>query len=262
MNDEELKSIYEYLVNGAFMNIDMNPYWHMTQPACLYHSDLTCNDGTRVEVCLMEDSSISDEGRDIYLCFKLDKKFLEFPLHCDFKKNDSWFAMMKDAEERALDILHEIVDGGKEYLTSQMEINGITWKTALVITEKRMDSVLKLPCSCALSVNGQVFHGVEGIEKYCQEQRDCSSPYILKRCHELPCMEEEDDYLGQRLARNYLLCKDKSVAEGFMKTFICIREVSALDIDNIPSPECFPPLICYVDRSRYMLLSYREGTDY
>lgn len=89
------------------------------------------------------------------------------------------------------EVLSEIVDGGKDYMTTQIAENGITWEMALAITEKRMEDIIKFPCSCALSVNGQVFHGIEGIEKYCQEQRDGSSPYILKRCHELPCMEQE-----------------------------------------------------------------------
>ncbi len=260
MNDEDLKQLYKHLVDDAFMTIDLNPYWRMTVPAWLYQCDITSNDGTKLEICMMEDTATLKEGRDIFLWVKHKDKFLEYPLHCDFTKAEGWFDMVKDAEERALEVLHEIVDGGKE-LTAQIEVNGITRKTALAITEKRMEDVIKLPCSCAISVNGQVFHGVEGIERYCQEQRDGSSPYILKRCHKLPNMEQEDDYLGQRFARNYLLCKDKSEAECFMKTFIGIREVSALKPDEIPTPEGFPPLICYVDRSRYMLLSYREGDD-
>lgn len=259
MNDEELKQLYRHLVDHAFMTMDLNPYWRMTVPAWLYHCDLTCNDGTKVHVCMMEDVATSTEERDIYLWVKHDDKFLEFPLYCSFSKAKSWFAMMKETEERALEVLSEIVDGGKDYMTTQIAENGITWEMTLAITEKRMEDIIKLPCSCALSVNGQVFHGIEGIEKYCQEQRDGSSPYILKRCHELPCMEQEDDYLGQRFARNYLLCKDKSEAECFMKTFIGIRDVSALEPDNIPTPAGFPPLICYVDRSRYFVLSYREG---
>lgn len=261
MNDEDLKQLYKYLVDQAFMTIDLNPYWRMTVPAWLYHCNITCNDGTSLEICMMEDVATSNEGRDIYLWVKHGDKFLEYPLYCDFNKTDSWFAMMKDSEERALEVLREILDGGKEYLTVQIEVNGITWKTALAITEKRMEDVIKLPCSCALSVNGQVFHGVEGIEKYCHEQRDASSPYIIKRCHKLPSMEQEDDYLGQRFARNYLLCKNKGEAECFMKTFIGIRDVSALKPNDIPTPAGFPPLVCYVDRSRYMLLSYREGED-
>ncbi len=261
MNDEGLRQLYRRLVDDAFMTIDLTPCWRMTVPAWLYHCDLTCNDGTKVEVCMMEDTATSNEGRDIYLWVKHEDKYLEFPLYCDFNNTDSWFAMMKDAEERALEVLHEIVDGGKEYLTAEIDVNGITWKTSLAITEKRMENVIKLPCSCALSVNGQVFHGIDGIEKYCQEQRDSSSPYILKRCHKLPYMEQEEACLGQRFARNYLLCKDKSVAECFMKTFIGIKNVSALEPDDIPTPAGFPPLICYVDRSRYIVLSYREGED-
>lgn len=261
MNDDELKQLYRHLVDHAFMTIDLNPYWHMTVPVWLYHCNLTCNDGTNVEVCMMLDTAASNEERDVYLWVRHGDKYLEFPLYCDFNNAEGWFAMMRDAEEIALEVLHEIVDGGKEYLTVKIEVSGITWKTALVITEKRMEDVIKLPCSCALSVNGQVFHGREGIEKYCQEQRDGSSPYILKRCHKLPCMGQEDADLGRRFARNYLLCKDKNEAESFMKSFIGIKNVSALELDNIPTPADFPPLACYVDRSRYMVLSYREGGD-
>lgn len=43
--------------------------------------------------------------------------------------------------------------------------------------------------------------------------------------------------------------------------YTVIRDVSALKPDEIPTPAELPPLICYVDRSRYMLLSYREGYD-
>lgn len=262
MNNKSLKQLYKHLVEEAFMTKDLNPYWRMTVPAWLCHCAITCNDGISLEICMIEDTATSKEGRDIYLWIKHGGKFLEYPLYCDFNKADGWFAIMKDAEERALEVLHEIVEGGKEYLTAQIEINGITWKTALTITEKRMEAVIKLPSSCALSVNGQVFHELEGIEKYCHEQRDGSSPYILKRCHVLSSMKQKDDYLGLRFARNYLLCKDKGEAECFMKTFIGIRDVSALKPDEIPTPAGLPPLICYVDRSRYMLLSYREGYDY
>ena len=262
MNDEKLKQLYDRLVVDAFMTMDLNPYWLMTVPAWLNQCALTCNDGTTVGLYMMEDVATLTEGRDVYLWVRQYDKFLEFPLYCNFSKTESWFDMMKEAEERAMEVLHEIVEGGKDYMTTQIAENGITWKTALAITEKRMEDIIKLPCSCALSVNGQVFHGVKGMEKYCQEQRDGSSPYILKRCHELPCMEQEDDYLGQRFARNYLLCKNKTEAKCFMQTFIGIGDVSALEPDKIPTPEQFPPLICYVDRSRYMLLSYREGYDY
>ena len=53
-------------------------------------------------------------------------KFLEFPLYCDFAYADSRFAMMKDAEECALEVLYEIVDGGKDYLTDQKEVKKLT----------------------------------------------------------------------------------------------------------------------------------------
>ena len=100
MNDDELKQLYRHLVDHAFMTIDLNPYWRMTVPAWLYHCDLTCIDGTNVHVCMMEDVSTSDEERDIYLWAKHDDKFLEFPLYCNFSKAESWFAMMKEAEEK------------------------------------------------------------------------------------------------------------------------------------------------------------------
>ena len=34
--------------------------------------------------------------------------------------------MMKDAEECALEVLYEIVDGGKDYLTDQKEVKKLT----------------------------------------------------------------------------------------------------------------------------------------
>lgn len=265
MNDEKLQLIYEYLVDQAFMTIDLKPYWCCTVPFILCRIELTCDDGVMAMVYLVDDWGMLDEGHDIYLWVKFEEEdmFIEFPLCRDYDKVNNWWALMQDekVETRALEILGEIVSGGKEYMTSHLEEDGMTWEFALAITDERMDNIVKLPSSCAVSVHGQVFHGIKDIEKYCHEQRNDSSPYILKRCFELPYMEQDDMDWDQRFARNYLLCRNKDEAECFMKTFIGIKDVSALKPDKIPTPADFPPLICYVDPSRYMLLSYREGFD-
>lgn len=167
----------------------------------------------------------------------------------------------KEVEDRALKLLNKIVCGGNEYLTTHIEKNGTEWKFSLAITEKRIKNILKLTSSCYVSVYGQVFHGIKEIEKYCKEQIETSSPYILKRCFRLP-YTDEDNHLEQRFAKNYLLCKDKHEADSFIQTFIGIGNISVLTLDSIPTPEEFPPLICYVDQCWYMLLSYREGVDY
>lgn len=262
LSDETLTGIYDVLVNNAFTTLDLVPYWDLETPAILASRPLTCDDGTTVTIYLAVDDTLLHANKcDYYLLVKYRNRYLEYPLHCNHGEPDNWFQMMESERVLAdvLEVLHNIINGGKDYMEKHIEMDGILWGRSFALTEKRMDNVEKLSATCAFSVNGQVFHGINELETYCRIQKEDSSPYVLKRCHELPLMNQDDDIYGSRFCRNYLICKSKDEAERFMLSFIGIGNVSALKTEDIPQPEDFPPLICYVDRSRYMVLSYREG---
>lgn len=264
MTDERLKFIYEQLQDDAFTTMDLYPYWHFTTPAILATHHITCTDNTSVSLHLVKDHDPTFDVNNIYMQITYNGWYIEHLLYNHFVNAGKWFKMMNSPEVMTIvmNALHEVINGGREFLERRIKEDGILCKASLAITANRFPDIKKLPHTCALAVNGQVFHGIKEIEEYCRIQKETSSPYILKRCHELPIVDNEDEAYEARLSRNYLICKSKSEAERCMKYFIGIRNISALSPEAIPTPFNFPPLVCYVDRSRHLILSYREGKEF
>lgn len=245
-------SWYEHFLDDAYMAIDLLRFWACVEPTILCRSTFTCTDGTKVWAYLVCDDGqyfiwigFGDSYFEFYLCpipESLDS------IEWSFSMND------QDVKNRTLSILEEVKEGGVSYLQEKMKNEGILTKRSLAITDKRIDSFIKLPISCAISVYGQVLHGVKGLEEYCRMQVEDSSPYILKKIH----IHKQADYDSDKtlFCRNYLICKTKSEAEAWMPTFIGIGDVSALEPDEIDVPDNFPPLLSYVDACRHMVLTY------
>ena len=247
----DLKKTYKRLLEDAYMTIDLAE-GDLTSPFRLYGTELVCNDGSKVELDLMRDEET--------YCFwvKYSGQYFELPLCPSPGTYDSieWFMAMRDEEETAIDIMQQIIDGGKEYLEEMIKTEGVLPIRNLIITEKRMDNILKLPVSCALVVYGHVFHGVKELEEYCAMQEDNSAPYVIKRCH----IHSEDDYYDEvetLFCRNYLICSNKASAEMWTRGFIKIGRISALKPEKIWIPLSFPPLVCYVDGCRHIVLVYQ-----
>lgn len=133
-----------------------------------------------------------------------------------------------------------------------------------------MDSVVKLSSLCTLGFFGELFHGVNELESYCCSQMENSSPYLLKRSMTV----FDADCNKYRKCINYLICKDKSEALSFAKTFVGIKFITAkaLDYDyyheKAPdiervfcSPVNFPPMVCTASGLRHLLLVYIDGAD-
>ena len=110
--------------------------------------------------------------------------------------------------ERPLAIMEDIVAGGREYVKERINAEGVEDIHSLVLTEKRMEKAVRLPYSCAISFYGEVIAGVKELEEYCRNQKESSSPYILKRFHNR--IHEEYEIGESELVRctNYLVCKD------------------------------------------------------
>lgn len=247
----DFKQIYTRLLTDAFMTLDLGES-DMTSPARLCGAKLVCRDGSEVELDLM-----IDEGE---YCFwvKYSGRYFELPLcsRPDAGDDREWFKSMRAEEANAVDIMQRITEGGKEYLEQLINEEGILPIRCLIITEKRMDSIMKLPVSCALAAYGQVFHGIRELEEYCAMQEDSSAPYVLKRSH---IYSEKNDYdqTDTLYCRNYLICSNKTSAETWMRDFIGMGRVSALKPKEIWLPTSCPPLVCYVDGCRHFVLLYQ-----
>ena len=246
--EEYLIEEYRDLLMGAFATIECcEDDW--TYPRYLYWADLVCEDGTEVKLDLIS------EDQEYYFWVKYSGEFFEEHL-CPIPNHIySWFKDMNAVEAHAVEIMQRIVKGGKEYLEYRISIEGISPVRSLIITDKRMDSIIKLPVSCAIVAFGQVFHGVKELEEYCTTQGENSSPYVLKRSL---LYSDKNDYgqMDTRFCRNYLICSNKASAVMWMRDFIALGRVSAMSPETIRTPKGFPPLACYADGCRYMILSY------
>lgn len=149
---------------------------------------------------------------------------------------------------------------GKRPWKRELKKVGIENIHSLVVTDKRYDDIKKIPYTCALSFYGQVIAGVEELDNYCRTQKEDSSPYILKRCHDITREDEETGEEKTVRYTNYLVRDTWHTARRWMKEFVGMDDFSVFS-DYIPSWQ-LPPMICYAEGNRYMLLVYREGREY
>lgn len=155
-----------------------------------------CSDRVNVSLYLVIDGIRSSADICGYLRVRKDEKF--FDCHLLSEQIESFDSLIgglesEEAETRAIQLLSDLWTGGKVFIEERISQEGIYWCDTLVLTDKRMDSVMKLSTSCTLAVYGEVFHGVDDFISYCQTQTDNSSPYVLKRRFIAEC---EDSFVG------------------------------------------------------------------
>ena len=257
MTLEEITATYNHLMHNAMMTLDLSAYWDTTTPAWLASCNMTCADGAKVEVSLVIDENIATEEAYEYLRIGLGDKFVAFPI-LKMDSKSGWFEQVEneDAKEKALSILTEILEKDQRQLEQLMNKDGICTLDRIVFTDRGMEEPMKVPATSTLAVFGEVLHGVMALDEYCKHQMGDASPYILKRTFtvETNRYDEFDD--GTCRCRNYLLCRSKEDAVYWMKAFVSLRHASVTEPDNILVPEGFPPLICYGEGLRYMVVCY------
>ena len=99
---------------------------------------------------------------------------------------------------------------------------------------------------------------MEELNDYCVNQKADSSPYILKRSHDIIRKNKETGESEMIKCTNYLVCSNVEMARVWLKEFIGMGKFSVYS-KYIPNYRQCPPMICYAEGERYMLLVYREG---
>ena len=255
MEKEQIIAIYRKMVSDGFCTVDLKSDWEC-RPYPIAKYTLTCNDGTRQDVWLV---SGKWEGKYASLFWRhMNGKYIE-DFACD--DGEEWKDMLADdVLERVEEVFQGIVEGGQSLLEERIETEGIEYIHSLVVTDKPINRIKKLPYTCALSFYGQVIAGVEELNDYCVNQKADSSPYILKRCHDITREGEETGEEETVRCTNYLVCDTAETARAWMKEFVGMGDFSVYS-DYIPDPWRCPPMICYAEGERYMLLVYREGRE-
>jgi len=251
MEKKKIITIYRKMVS----DVDLKSDWEC-RPYPIAKYTLTCNDGTRQDVWLV--SGIW-EGKYASLFWRhMNGKYIE-DFVCD--DGEEWKDMLADdVLERVEEVFQGIVEGGQSLLEERIEIEGIEDIHSLVVTDKPINGIKKLPYTCALSFYGQVIAGVEELNDYCVNQKADSSPYILKRCHDITREGEETGEEETVRCTNYLVCDTAETARAWMKEFVGMGDFSVYS-KNIQDSNKYPPMIYYAEGERYMLLVYRGGTE-
>jgi len=256
MEIDKIIALWRKMVSDGFCTVDLKSDWEC-RPYPIAKCTLTCNDGTRQDIWLV--SGVWDTKFSSMIWRYMNDKFIEDFVCYDGKE---WKDMVSDdVIERVVDIFQGFVEGGKKVLEERIEKEGIENIHSFVVTDKRYDIIKKLPYTCALSFYGHVIAGVEELDNYCRLQKADSSPYILKRCHDITREVEETGDKEIVRCTNYLICDTQQTARGWMKEFVGMGNFSVYS-DYIPDSWQLPPMICYAEGKRYMLLVYREGREY
>lgn len=252
VEEKRIKTFYNKMVNDALTNLDLEEDWECRPYPITTCYRLSCDDGTQQKVQLVAGDW---EGKLAVLLWSfMGGKYVEFFIGYP---GEGWGDLWSDdVVERAHAIIEGIVTGGQEALEKMINVEGIENIHSLVLTEKCMKKPIRLPYSCAISFYGEVIAGVEEIKEYCKNQTESSYPYILKRCHDITIEEGETGESETVRCTNYLICKDAETAKAWMKKFVWMDNLECECILN--SCNC-PPMICYVEGKRYMLLSYKGG---
>jgi len=273
MEKEDIGKLYQWFIDESKFTVDMTPYWGCTTPFVLAGHDFECSDKNKVKLYLISDRG-PDNNEEIYFQVDGGNKSFRYLLceNNDYSDFNSYFSIFttEAVQKRAIKFLFDLWKGGKEFVDIHILNTGFLGCDTMLITAQRMDSVVKLPSSCSLGIWGEVFHGVKDLESYCCSQMEDSSPYLLKRS----VIVRDDECRIDRKYINYLICRDKSEAIRYTKTFIGIEFLSAqsldydADNDNVPdpkrvfiSPRDFPPMVCTASDLRYLLLAYIKGKD-
>lgn len=252
-----IKDVYRKMVKDGFTTIDLKSSCECIPYPITFGHELSCDDGTRQKVQLVLDEW---KGKKAVLLWSfMGGKYVE-DLVAYLSENQTWWEnLMSDAVmERAHSIMEDIVIGGRESIEKRINTEGIENIHSLVLTENYIKETMRLPYSCAISFYGEVIAGVEEIEKYCLNQKETSSPYILKRIRDISLERGEEEERETVKCVSYLICKDVKTAGAWIKEFVGIEKASIYN-DDIPDSWHRPPMVCYAEGERYMLLDYREG---
>lgn len=220
--------------------------------------DIKSIDGTKYSISLACDRDICNEGCSFFLWTSMEGKYVEDVLieHVD----SIWDTLQHfpaDVKQRIEDFAASLESGGRDVMLQRIEADGIHDIHSLVLPHVRRNKMLKIPCSCALSYKGHVFDGIDGIRDNCHRQEENSVPYILERTGILQ-PAHWDPYYQERY-RCYMMCHSKEYAEKLIRPFLNlnIEEEGVFErIEYMFSQDDFPPIAFYVEREKYMFLSF------
>ena len=265
MEKPNLMTYYKALAGNARVTLDLYCFSTRATPWVLSICEFVCSDGAEVSLHLVIDSIPGSADICGSLRVIKDDKFYAYQLLSELDGNfDSLIRRLlsEEAEARATQLLSDLWTGGNEFIEERILQEGITGCDTLVLTDKRMDSVMKLSSSCTLAIHGELFHGADDFNSYCQNQTDNSSPYILKRSFIAECDDCFVGNDGQCRCINYLVCRNKAEANSYARYFLDWNDVSACSMayqDKIIPPYNFPAVICTAEGLEYYLLVYVQG---
>jgi len=273
MEKEEIKELFFSFIEDLEFSSYETSYWERTTPWIVMERDFVCSDEEKVELSLVVDGIFESNKTGVFFRVGKDNMYFEYLLYKREGKQleDCEVPYNTDAvRNRAYKFLSDLWQGGKEYVDKNILYEGITRCDTLLVTEQRMDSVVKLSSFCTLGIYGELFHGVSELESYCCSQMASSSPYLLKRS----MIVWDANFDIRRKCINYLICKNQSEAIRVSKTFIGIDFITAMALDydyyndKAPYPKIinwfprdFPPMVCTASGLRHLLMVYIEGTD-
>jgi len=254
---ERIRVIYKKMVDDGFTTLDLKSDYECRPYPITCRYKLSCCDGTHQEIQLVNGEW---EGKHAVLLWSImDGKYVEDFIGYLWKNQNWWENLLSDdVMKRAQAIIEDIVKGGREGLEKRINAEGIENMHSLVLTENYIKEIIRLPYSCAISFHGEVIAGVEEIEEYCKNQKESSSPYILKKFHYIALEKNETKESESVRCTNYLICKDAETAKTWIKEFVGMVNFSIYS-KCIPNSWHRPPVICYTEGKRYMLLDYRKG---
>jgi hypothetical protein len=254
---ETIKNFCSKILSDGFTSLDLKSDWECRPYPITCRYKLSCDDGTQQEIELVYGEW--DGKQAVLLWSFIEDKYVEDLIRY-FGDDETWWdsLLSDDVEKRAYAVIENIIRGGQKNLQKRINTEGINNVHSLVLTENHLQEAIKLPYSCAISFYGEVIAGVEEIEKYCKNQKESSSPYILKRFYDISHVNDETRKNETIRCTNYLICKDSKIAKSWIKEFVGMGCFSVYS-DYIPEARNRPPMICYAEGERYMLLDYKEG---
>ena len=251
-------SIADYLIDDAIMTVDLEGLQTKNSPFRMSSQDIKSIDGTKYSISLACDKDICKEGYSLFLWTSMEGKYVDDVLieHVD----SIWDTLQHfpaDVKQRIEDFAASLESGGRDVMLQRIEADGIHDIHSFVLPHVRTNKMLKIPYTCALSYKGHVFDGIDGIRDNCHRQEENSVPYILERTGILQ-PAHWDPYYQERY-RCYMMCHSKEYAEKLIRPFLNlnIEEEGVFErIESMFSKDDFPPIAFYVEREKYMFLSF------
>jgi len=257
-NNKKEYPIADNLIDDALMTLDLEGLQTLNAPFRMSSYDIMSIDGTKYSISLVCDRDICKEGCSLFLWTSMEGRYVEDVL---IEQVDSLWDLLQhfpaDEKKKIEDFAASLESGGRDFMLQRIEEDGIHDIHSLVLPHVRSNKMLKIPFSCALSYKGHVFDGIDGIRDNCHRQEENSVPYILERTGILQ-PAHWDPYYQERY-RCYMMCHSKEYAEKLIRPFLNlnIEEEGVFErIEYMFSQDDFPPIAFYVERGKYMFLSF------